>query len=99
MEHLSLWARFIQFVRQSITQKFKVFYPGVVLGLFGAKSLLFAGLPAEMVTLGAYIAKYIGTIVMSFSSGLATAYAAYLIEKHKENQKKKTPEKKRNKAA
>lgn len=100
MEPLSYWSRFLQFVRESITQKFKAFYPGVIVGLFGAKSLLFAGLSSEMVTLGAYCLKYVGTIVMSFSSGLATAYAAYLIDRHKEKKVSPTStRKKKNKAA
>lgn len=100
MEPLSYWTRFIQFVRESITQKFKAFYPGVIVGLLGSKSLLFSGLPSEMVTLGAYCLKYIGTVVMSFSSGLATAYAAYLIDRHKEKKSSPTGTRKRkNKAA
>jgi hypothetical protein len=53
------------------------------MGIVGGKSLLFSGLPAELVTLGAYCAKYIGTLLLAFGSGLATSYAAYLVEKHK----------------
>lgn len=91
----SLWEKFAHFIRQSTTEKFKTFYPGVLVGLFGAKSLLFAGLSSEMVTLGTYVLKYIGTVVMAFSSGLATAYAGYLIERHKEknNDKQKSSKK------
>lgn len=91
----SIWEKFAHFIRQSTTEKFKTFYPGVLVGLLGAKSLLFAGLSSEMVTLGAYVLKYIGTVVMAFSSGLATAYAGYLIERHKEkkNDKEKGPKK------
>lgn len=86
----TIWEKFAAFIRQSITEKFKTFYPGVLVGLIGAKSLLFAGLSNEMVTLGAYILKYIGTVIMAFSSGLATAYAGYLIEQHKEKKNGKT---------
>ena len=87
--------RFIQFIKSSFQEKFKVFLPGALVGLFGAKSLLFAGLPDKMVTLGAYIVKYIGTVIMAFSSGLATAYAAYLIEEHKKKKDVKRSQKKR----
>jgi len=90
-----LWNRFIQFVKGSFQEKFKVFLPGALVGLFGAKSLLFAGLPDKMVTLGAYVIKYIGTVIMSFSSGLATAYAAYLIEQYKQKKNGKVKQKKR----
>lgn len=86
----TIWEKFAAFIQQSITEKFKTFYPGVLVGLIGAKSLLFAGLPSEMVTLGTYVIKYIGTILMAFSSGLATAYAGYLIERHKENKNEKS---------
>jgi hypothetical protein len=95
----SLWHRFVQFVKSSFQEKFKVFLPGAIAGLFGAKSLLFAGLPPEAVTFGTYVLKYIGTVLMAFSSGLATAYAAFLIEKHKENQKKSPSGKRKNNRA
>lgn len=58
------------------------------MGMFGAKSLLFAGLPSEMVTFGAYFLKFVGTIFMAVGSGLGTAYGALLIEKYKDRQKK-----------
>jgi hypothetical protein len=100
MEH-SYFDKFIQFIKQSLTQKFKVFFTGSLMGLFGAKSLLFSGLSSEMVTFGTYVAKYIGTVIMAFSSGLATAYAAYLIDRHKEKKvaSKKGEKKKNDKAA
>lgn len=69
--------------------------PGALVGLFGAKSLLFSGLPDKMVTLGAYIIKYVGTVIMAFSSGLATAYAAYLIDQYKNKKDGKIKQKKR----
>lgn len=79
----SIWEKFKIFIRESLTQKFKAFFPGCIMGFIGSRSLLFSGLPAEMVTVGAYVLKYIGTIIMAFSSGLATSYAAFLIEKYK----------------
>jgi hypothetical protein len=79
----SIWDKFVRFIRESFSEKFKYCFPGCLMGFWGAKSLLFAGLSSEMVTIGAYILKYIGTVLMAFSSGLATSYAAYLIEKHK----------------
>lgn len=87
--------RFLAFVKGSFQEKFKVFLPGAIVGLFGAKSLLFAGLPDKMVTIGAYIIKYVGTVIMAFSSGLATAYAAYLIEQYKKKKDVKIKQKKR----
>lgn len=88
MEPLSYWTRFLSFIRSSFTDKFKAFFPGALVGLFSAKSLLFGGLPTEVVTFGTYILKYIGTVAMSFGSGLATAYGAFLIDRYKE---KKSP--------
>lgn len=84
----SYWTRFISFIKDSFTQKFKYCFPGCIMGLFGAKSLLFAGLSSEMVTLGAYCLKFVGTVLMATGSGLGTAYGALLIEKYKSRQKK-----------
>ena len=94
----NLWSRIRQFIQTSFTEKFKYCLPGCVMGFIGSKSLLFSGLPAEMVTFGAYVLKYIGTVLMAFGSGLATSYAAHLVEKYKE---KKSPDQpiKRKKAA
>lgn len=105
----SIWQRFKVFIQQvvrekikafkifiweSLTQKFKAFFPGCVMGLFGAKSLLFSGLPAEAITFGAYLLKFMGTVLMAFGSGLGTSGGAYLIEKYK-NRKNDKPQKKR----
>lgn len=79
----SVWERIRSFVQDSLTSKFKAFFPGCIIGLFSAKSLLFAGLPDEVVTFGAYCIKFMGTVLMAFGSGLGTAYGALLIEKHK----------------
>lgn len=92
----SIWTRIKAFIQQSLTSKFKAFFPGCVIGLFGAKSLLFAGLPPEVVTFGAYCLKFMGTVLMAFGSGLGTAYGALLIEKHKNKTNgPRTTEKKR----
>jgi hypothetical protein len=72
------------------------------MGLFGAKSLLFSGLPAELVTFGAYCIKFVGTVLMATGSGLGTAYGAYIIEQHKKkrNEPRQTQKKRgRGKAA
>jgi hypothetical protein len=95
----SIWSRIRQFVQQSFTEKFKYCLPGCIMGLLGAKSLLFAGLPAEMVTLGAYVLKYVGTVLMAFGSGLATAYAAYLIDQYKNKKNVKQSQKRRKKGS
>lgn len=74
--------------------------PGCIVGLLCGKSLLFAGLPAELVTFGAYCLKYMATIFMAFGSGLSTAYGAYLIEKYKiKKDERRTTKNDREKAA
>jgi hypothetical protein len=94
-----IWERVRCFIQDSYSKKFKFSFPGCIMGFIGAKSLLFAGLPAEMVTIGAYVIKYMGTIIMAFSSGLATSYAAYLIEKFKNKDNVKQPQKRRKKGS
>ncbi len=70
------------------------------MGFIGAKSLLFSGVLAHLVGPLWWAAKGIGTVVLAFCTSLATAYGAYLIEVHKENQKKRPENRKRkNKAA
>jgi hypothetical protein len=76
-----LWKSFILFVKRSLFEKFKAFFPGLCMGLIASRALLFSGLPAELVTVGAYIIKYIGTCFLALSSGLCTSYAAILAEK------------------
>lgn len=92
----SIWQRFKEFIRESLSAKFKFFLPGTIMGFIGGKSLLFSGLPAEVVTFSAYAIKYFGTVLMSFSSGLATAYAAYLVENHKNKKNGKGQKKRQN---
>jgi len=100
MEPRYLWTRFVQFVKESLSNKFKAFFPGCLVGLFSAKSLLFAGLPSEVVTVGAFLAKFVATMVMSFGSGLATSYAAYRFDKFKNKKNEpKPPKRSRKKAA
>lgn len=91
----SIWERLKNFVQASLTSKFKAFFPGCIIGLFGAKSLLFAGLPPEVVTFGTYCLKFLGTVLMAFGSGLGTTYGALLIEKHKNKQNEPPSQKKR----
>lgn len=89
--------RFIQFVKSSFREKFKAFMPGCVMGFIGSKSLLWSGVD---ITFLVYVVKFIGSVLMAFGSGLATAYAAYLVDRYKENQKKIPPkEKRKNKRA
>jgi hypothetical protein len=87
----TIWSRLKAFVQQSLTEKFKAFFPGVCMGFIGAQHLLWIGVP---ITLVEYAFKFIGTVAMSFFSGLATSYAAYLIEKYKAKNNEK-PQKKR----
>ena len=74
------WSRFIAFIKESLTQKFKAFLPGVFMGFISAQHILWIGVPATLVE---YAGKYIGTVFMAFGSGLATSYAAYLIDQYK----------------
>jgi hypothetical protein len=91
----NIWGKLKSFIQNSFSEKFKYCFPGCIMGFWGAKSLLFAGLGSEMVTIGTYILKYVGTVLMAFSSGLATSYAAYLIEKFKTNSNVKPTQKRR----
>ena len=94
----SIWSRFRKFIQESLKAKFTAFFSGSCMGLYVSMHFLFAGLPSELVTVGAYILKYIGTCILSFSSGLLTAYGAYLIEKFK-NKKETIGKNKKKKAA
>jgi hypothetical protein len=79
----NLWSKFVQLVKESFSSKFKAFFPGCIVGLLSAKSLLFAGLASEVITFWAFLVKFVATVVMSFGSGLATSYAALIIERYK----------------
>ena len=76
----SIWGKFLSFIKASFTQKFKAFMPGCLMGFVGAQHILWVGVSVSLVT---YITKYAGTVFMAFGSGLATSYAAYLIEQYK----------------
>ena len=91
-----LWKSFARFVRESLTEKFKTFLPGCIVGLGVAKSLLFSGLSADAITVAAYCIKYIATVFMCVGSGLGTAYGAYLVKKitNTDNEQVKSPAKK-----
>jgi hypothetical protein len=54
--------------------------PGCIMGFIGSKSLLWSGVAFTFLT---YVLRFASTLIMAFGSGLATAYAAYLVEKHK----------------
>ena len=87
-----IWKSFILFVKRSLQEKFKNFFPGLCIGLIAGKSLLFAGLPTELVTAGAYVVKYVGTCFLAFGSGLCTSYAAVLIDRWTKNKSLKSNE-------
>ena len=95
----SYWSRFTQFVKDSYTQRLKQSSGGLFMGLITANNLLFAGVLANLVGPLWWIFKGICTVFLAFFTSLATSYAAYLIEKHKENQKKSPTTKRKNKAA
>lgn len=75
------WSKFAQFVKNCFASKFKAFMPGVLMGFIGSQHLLWIGVSLSVVET---ILKSIGTILMAFGSGLATSYAAYLVECYKE---------------
>jgi hypothetical protein len=87
----SIWDRIKNFIRESLTQKFKAFLPGCIMGFIGSKSFLWNGVTLEVAT---YILKFIATVIMAFSSGLATSYAALIIDRLK-NKKNVTPQRRR----
>lgn len=89
----SIYERLRRFIWGSLTEKFKAFMPGVCMGFVGAQHLLWIGVPVSLVT---YIFKFLGTVLMAFGSGLATSYAAYLIDRYKTKRNEGSkPQKKR----
>lgn len=54
--------------------------PGCVMGFVGSQHILFSGIALSVVE---YAVKFTGAIVLAFGSGLATSYASFLVEKHK----------------
>jgi hypothetical protein len=89
----SYFTRFIQFVKSSFQEKFKAFMPGCIMGYIGGQHVLFSGITISMVEYGI---KFIGATAMAFSSGLATAYAAHLVDKYK-NKNNEQPKRRRRK--
>jgi hypothetical protein len=87
----SLWNRFVSFIKNCFTEKFKTFLPGCCMGFVGAQHLLWAGVPISLVT---YVVKYVGTVFMAFGSGLATSYAAYIVDRYKHRKKESSSKKK-----
>lgn len=89
-------SQFLAFLKSLFGEKFKVFFPGVCMGFIGSKHFLWIGIPATWLD---YALRGIGTVVMAFGSGLATAYAAYLVDRLKEkkspSQKEKNTKRKR----
>lgn len=88
MEPTNLWTQFTHFVKDSYTERIRQTSSGVLMGFIGAQHILFSGLLANLVSPLWWLIKGIGTIVLAFFTSLATSYAAYLIERHKESKKK-----------
>lgn len=84
----NLWTKFVQFVKHSLKEKFALFFGGTFIGWFGGMSLFFSGLSPEIITLGAYVLKFMGTLLMAFGSGLGTTAGAKWVERKFE---KKSP--------
>jgi len=86
MEHI--WTTFKSFVKKSLTEKFKAFFPGSIVGIIAGKSLFFSGLAPELVTIGAYVIKYASTCLLAFGSGLCTSFASVLVSKWSKTEEK-----------
>lgn len=86
--------RFALFIKESAIERTKQTIAGIGMGGISAYNLLWIGPIAE--NLG-WLVKGIGSVALAFFSGLATSYAGYLIERHKESQKR-IPIKKRKRA-
>ena len=86
----NLWETFIRFVKTSITEKFKTFFPGMCFGLIGSLNILWTGVSISLVT---FILKLIGTIIMTAASALTTSYIGYRFEKYKNKKDEPRPPK------
>lgn len=96
----SIWAKFAEFIQACYTKHFKENLAGIIMGYIGSRSVLFINVPPELMHTWIGVWIWIKTVFTAFTAGLATAYAGYLVEKYKENQKKSPQTKrKRNKAA
>lgn len=62
------------------------------MGFLASRALLFSGLPAELVTIGAYAIKYVSTCLLALGSGLCTSYAAILIDRWTKQKSLNTPD-------
>ena len=89
-----IWTRFVHFVRDSYHERIKQTASGLFMGFIAANNLLFSGELANLVGIFWWIIKGLSTVILAFFTSLATSYAAYLIEKNKndgkKSQKKKT---------
>lgn len=87
----SIWQRLKSLIQESMGAKFKAFIPGVCMGFIGSEHLLWNG---EIVTVVIYVLKSVLTVIMAFCSGLATAYAALIVENYKNKRNVKSSKKK-----
>jgi hypothetical protein len=95
----NLWTQFIRFVKDSYTKRIKQAFSGSIMGLISAQHIFFAGPLADLVSGGWWVIKGIGTVILAFSTSMATCYGAYLIDCHKEKQKKRSDGKNKRKTA
>lgn len=91
----TIWGAFTRFVKESYTKRIKVAGSGIFMGLITSNNLLFAGELANMVGPFWWVVKGIGTVVLAFSTSLATSYASMLIEQYKEKKSQNRIDKKR----
>lgn len=89
----SIWSVFCRFVKESYTKRLRIVASGLFMGLISSNNIFFAGFMASLVGPLWWVIKGIGSVVLAFSTSLATAYAAYLVETHKNKKNEKRQKK------
>jgi len=98
----SILYRLATFIKESYTKRIKEVASGLFMGGFGGYNIFFADIPEPLkhTWIGTWL--WVKTIFFAFTSSLATAYGAYIIENFKKKRNAKKSQKKRqnsNKAA
>ena|ERR1700740_440590 len=84
--------RLVLFIKTSYSKYLKESLSGLFMGGFGGYSIYFGNVPHELIQTWIGLWLWVKTIFFAFSSSIATAYGAYLIEKHKKkNNERKGP--------
>lgn len=88
----NLLSRLATFIKESYTRRIKEVASGLIMGGIGGYNIFFPKLPPELIHTWIGVWLWMKTVFFAFSSSIATAYGAYLIEKHK-NKKNERPKK------